>query len=1386
MARHTLVQRREFAAKTFCPRILVLGSSSIDDACAVNSCRTFADLLAPFGQDVSTQITIQDGQGAPYFLDRVSVKFVTDFKIERQRQRNRGEIDKLVQREAMAVDGKNDVPFMSSRGIDGDAVAAGDVNAWTPWYTVFRQQWVAETQPSEHESFLHPVACVLVASGSEEDPVATLRSLQSQAVVQRAQSQGFNASSLLVYYLLVHDGRDQGVLQTIDQKFDQVRRAFGQNSSLLKINSSAEPAEDADMASHSKISTIWSSNLAATHPLSPSADVTYGSMLTMRDVAALRDAVKQIMVRSVVPHMQYMIRVLSDQTANQRRGLTGRLFSAGRRYFGASTKTSSTLTGVDGDTYFRYDSPEAQMRKLADYSFMLKDFRFAQSVYQVARRDFQSEKAWKCYAGAQEMVGVCKLMLEVHATKAEFDTNFEDAVAVYLHKTHVPCQHLAVRCTIIYYELLRHHKLYSFAPPALLRIPPSFGALYALAAEQAAFAYLQFPRRPELRKFSFYAMVAGQAYRTAGVGALAHRCLRMVHMSMGTSVYHSSKPSADKSDSAVGGEGTESSELPAAKWPAIDSYINHELGRQCMEERSYNEALDHFMALMSDDQIPAKLQSKYLQELLQLFLEGSDGGSQQSDKPLELSIPTIDPLMTRILMSPELEGEDGVFSWRADGSAPASQQDDGANTATSRCCSVGEDVAVLLVVKNPLTVGITLNSFTLECDFTAADGTDAPSPAFDVSTADAVILEGGQASMVTVTVTPHCAGSLEVRGARFLLCDILPVYKPLVLPGRRLNETKEQRVTPTYSPDARLGFRVDQNFPRVEAVLGDFPDTLMSGSMHCASIRLTNRSSTPCQNIALWMSHPSFFDVRSPHSPDDDADAQPIYIRTDSIQTTKKVEVANVLRDCSLFILAGQAVSTDTQAPYVLKPADSLGPGESLTVPVWIRGDRVGAHTLSMLVGTSTTQETRTLAAGGGCKMRTRKFEVDLVVTPSLRVNAFVRPSMRNPSERILGIEIENMQTNLDIQLVQTTFSSGYYELVPLRIDRGSDDGEAQTIRVESRQTVNLMYRAQPFRKTEDDRDESQPAPELFAIGALRQFIFSNDKPTALPEPIELIYSNTVIGDQGIDCIHSPLQGYIARSQAHRRRNVLRNAYPLIPEKYQSVLFPLYETFGIDFVLFWAEVGGSARSGHHSITGIDLGVPHDYLSEATKPPDSGIARAWLKDTVQEREALVQSIRGKSAASRRSDRPLDVAMRVVDVKPSTGSSKDAVFYSADIEVTVHNHSWRHTYDGVLSLISPTDVERRVPKDSQLDYSGMRSAWSWYGTIKHTVSVKPHGSVLIRASVACCSLGVVDIGLWELNAQSRLQPDLPHALSEDAGDYEYRLYPLHPCFVNLAVA
>lgn len=97
------------------------------------------------------------------------------------------------------------------------------------------------------------------------------------------------------------------------------------------------------------------------------------------------------------------------------------------------------------------------MRKLADYAFMLRDFKLAQSTYDLLRGDFDNDKAWKYYAGANEMAAISTLLsAQAMTSKSRVETvdrMLEAATHSYIHRSMTP--YYALRSLIMGLELLK-------------------------------------------------------------------------------------------------------------------------------------------------------------------------------------------------------------------------------------------------------------------------------------------------------------------------------------------------------------------------------------------------------------------------------------------------------------------------------------------------------------------------------------------------------------------------------------------------------------------------------------------------------------------------------------------------------------------------------------------------------------------------------------------------------------------------------------------------------------------------------------------------------------------------------------------------------------------
>lgn len=103
--------------------------------------------------------------------------------------------------------------------------------------------------------------------------------------------------------------------------------------------------------------------------------------------------VMEFTTSSLVPYLSQTINTLQQSVQAQRK--KGGAFL--RRWFGSGPKPSAPPTSQSA-----YNVPlEQQMRKLADYSFMLQDYDTSGSMYHSLKKDFSSEKAYKHYSGAQ-------------------------------------------------------------------------------------------------------------------------------------------------------------------------------------------------------------------------------------------------------------------------------------------------------------------------------------------------------------------------------------------------------------------------------------------------------------------------------------------------------------------------------------------------------------------------------------------------------------------------------------------------------------------------------------------------------------------------------------------------------------------------------------------------------------------------------------------------------------------------------------------------------------------------------------------------------------------------------------------------------------------------
>ena len=456
---------RSLVVRAFCPTIAVYASDEADNLARAKGVPSgLVGLIKPYGERVSGKVVVRDSVGASRAWDDFGVHF--------------RDLGKLAQDAASppADHPLEKLEEVLERLLEDDkdkALFAGEGASISPLYKIFLGRLLQAYSLSAHEAFVHPVGTVIAISSSTPSPIETLRHLYQQTAQGSRTLPPYVNPEYLRYYVLVHDD-DRDDFSKSSALFDQMKRHFGLHCHLLRLRSSS-PAQDND---HTE-------PLPKTEWLSPSEAVAFQSenanlidldsprmvSLFSSDATAIRTFVRELVVQSIVPHMEQRIALWNEQIASRRRGLSGRFMSISKRWagIGSSARSTSSATNLTGSGatgnydsiqgYYRYDTSEALLRKLADFAFMLRDYKLAASTLELVRPDYTNDKAWKYLAGANEMCYVASLLNPLTGSASakfkmeNFDQMLETATYSYLTRCSEPV--LALRSLLLGVELLK-------------------------------------------------------------------------------------------------------------------------------------------------------------------------------------------------------------------------------------------------------------------------------------------------------------------------------------------------------------------------------------------------------------------------------------------------------------------------------------------------------------------------------------------------------------------------------------------------------------------------------------------------------------------------------------------------------------------------------------------------------------------------------------------------------------------------------------------------------------------------------------------------------------------------------------------------------------------
>ncbi|KAK2745404.1 hypothetical protein FQN57_003747 [Myotisia sp. PD_48] len=439
---------RALIVRAFSPVIGVYVSSDTDELARRKGFKGgFCELIRPFGERIAGKTVIRDGVGSSRSWDDFGVHFA---ELNEKDPTKLGDdevpplnlLEQVVEMHLQSSQEAANLPISTGETVPKTLVPASQL------HKLLLKRLLSSTPPTPHETFRHPVACVIAISSSAPSPLESLRQLYANTSHGNQKPLPYMYPEYLRYYVLVHDEDRDDIVQST-ALFDQMKRNFGLHCHLLRLRSNHCIITDDDslpfptcewLSSKEDISKLKNEELS----LDIEPDVPY---VFESDITAITSFIRELVAQSVIPHMENRVAQWNEQVASRRRGLSGRFMSISKRWtgFGSTSKGSSPFgsnsSGSSYDPYqgfYKPESPEALLRKMADYSFMLRDFKLAASTYDLLRNDFGNDKAWKHHAGAHEMCALSTLlnpMTSPSKSKLEtIDQLLETACYSYLHR----------------------------------------------------------------------------------------------------------------------------------------------------------------------------------------------------------------------------------------------------------------------------------------------------------------------------------------------------------------------------------------------------------------------------------------------------------------------------------------------------------------------------------------------------------------------------------------------------------------------------------------------------------------------------------------------------------------------------------------------------------------------------------------------------------------------------------------------------------------------------------------------------------------------------------------------------------------------------------------
>lgn len=950
------------------PALMLLRTPLVEQSCQKNGL-TFLQMLTPFCVFNNIDVPVRTASDQPYRLKQFKLRL---FYASDVRQPNI-EAAKERLKEVISDAGEKDLSDFYSDPPPIETVLSSSQPEFLPsWFQIFNKELVRSVSFSDHEAFDHPVTCLLVVSSKEEDPINKFDDLFKTNLLPPLLNDGAMDPKILKHFLLVHDNQD-GTSEKATKILTEMKSKFGSNDCrLLCINSSGDGSMD-------RQENPW-----APYKFDASPSQGLGCFLSIDDLNELKDMVQDLSSKHIIPHMEQKIRVLNQQVSATRKGFRNQIKNLWWR-----KGKDDTPENPSGPVY-TFSSVESQIRVLADYAFMLRDYELALANYRLLSTDYKLDKAWKQYAGVQEMMGLTYFMLDQSRKESEYC--MENAFHTYL-RIGSSGHRNATRCGLWWVEMLKTRDQYKEAASVYFRISGEEPLHSAVMLEQASYCYL-LAKPPMLRKYGFHLILSGDLYK---------KCDQIKH--------------------AIRAYRGALSVFKGTAWSHIRDHVHFRIGKWYAVLGKFDVAIKNMLEVLECSHQSKATQELFLRDFFQIVQK-----TGKTFEVLRLQLPIVNiPSLKIVFEDHRTYASSAALSVRE--SLWRSLEEDMTSSfptmkknwlelqsklltkkdKESNICVAGEAIKVDIGFKNPLQISVSVSNISLICEHSVISDKMEPDAStstsehqsdedfrnlptsrelssdtslFTLSEVD-ISLGGGETTVAQLMVTPRVEGILKIVGVRWKLSGSVVGFHNF-MPDLIKKKVAKGRRKAKQSTSSTLKFLVIKSLPKLEGFIHHLPKTVYAGDLRRLSLELRNTSEIPVKNMKMKISHPRFLNIGN--------------------QEVMNMEFPACLEKKENSGQSDAQVNTNkaSDTMFLFSEDTVIQEGKPLLWPLWLRAAAPGNISLYITIyyevgDTSTVMRYRTL-----------RMHYTLEVLPSLDVSFQISPCPSRLQEFLVRMDVIN------------------------------------------------------------------------------------------------------------------------------------------------------------------------------------------------------------------------------------------------------------------------------------------------------------------------------------------------------------------------------------------